>query len=139
MKRSKPSGGPQEVVSLLIDALRERAESSGGGAAADALRAGVDARLAEWDPPPKQEGGEEEEERSELDTVRAELSGATALLVAAMAAPACEQPACKQLPRSPSRSDEKQRQIIELLLSAGARPSAQSALSHQTAADFFPE
>ena len=125
-------------MSLLIDALRERAESSGEGAAADALRAGVDARLAEWDPPPKQEG-EGGEERSELDTVRAELSGATALLVAAMAAPSCEQPACKQLPRSPSRSDEKQRQIIELLLSAGARPSAQSALSHQTAADFFPE
>ena len=122
-------------MSLLIDALRERAESSGEGAAADALRAGVDARLAEWGPPPKRGG----EERSELDTVRAELSGATALLVAAMAAPACEQPACKQLPRSPSRSDEKQRQIIELLQAAGANNSAQSALSQQTAADFFPE
>ena len=76
-------------------------------------------------------------EPEESFEARAELSGATPLLLAAMAAPGCVHPACRALPRSAARTDASQRRIIEILVEAGADSQVVSA-SGRRAADFFP-
>lgn len=78
-----------------------------------------------------------DDEPQESFEARAELSGATPLLLAAMAAPECVHPACRALPRSTARTAAIQRQIILHLIEAGADSHAVSAVSGRTAAEFW--
>jgi ankyrin repeat protein len=113
-----------DTVKALIEAVVARAPSDA------AARHVIDAKL-------KKVARAVDESEASFEA-RAELSGATPLLVAAMAAPGCTHRACEALPRSTTRTDATQRELISLLVAAGADSSVSSAVSGLRAADFLP-
>jgi ankyrin repeat protein len=111
-----------DVVKALISAIGVRL-------GAREARNAIDAKLSVL--------SKADDEPQESFEARAELSGATPLLLAAMAAPGCAHPACAALPRSTVRTDGSQRQIIQHLIEAGADSHAVSATSGRRAAEFW--
>ena len=68
---------------------------------------------------------------------KAELSEATPLLLAALSMPNCEQPVCRLLPRSPTRTEELQHHIARALIDAGANIDISTAVGKQSIFEFL--